>query len=38
MSTNNQTDPKKGDDQKRAVQLNQVPPLPGTIIYIYTYM
>ncbi|CAI6363130.1 unnamed protein product [Macrosiphum euphorbiae] len=29
MSTNNQTDPKKGDDQKRAVQLNQVPPLPG---------
>ncbi|XP_025204621.1 major facilitator superfamily domain-containing protein 12-like isoform X1 [Melanaphis sacchari] len=29
MSTNNQTDQKKGDDQKRAIQLNQVPALPG---------
>lgn len=35
MSTNNQTDQKKGDDQKRAIQLNQLPALPGIII-IYT--
>jgi len=35
MPTNNQTDQKKGDDQKRAIQLNQLPALPGIII-IYT--
>lgn len=34
MSTNNQMDQKKGDDQKRAIQLNQVPTLPGIIIII----
>jgi hypothetical protein len=34
MSTNNQMDQKKGDDQKRAIQLNQVPALPGIIIII----